>query len=246
MKIIASKFIRSRLILFISLVSILSVVFGGSFLWKFFSVSDVSNSVPKYNTVIIDAGHGGVDGGTSSDDGTLEKDLNLQIATKVNDFLCSMGVNTVMTRTRDISVHDESAKTIREKKVSDIKNRLAIMNKTENSVFISIHQNHFSQEKYHGTQIFYSKNNPDSISLADCVRQSVISVLQPDNSREIKQCGSEIYLLYHAEIPSIMVECGFLSNHDETEKLKDEEYQKQLAFLISLGILDFLNNTEAD
>ena len=246
MKIIASKYIRSRLVLFVALVSILSIIFGGSFLWNIFSVSDASNSIPKYNTVIIDAGHGGIDGGTSSHDGTLEKDLNLQIAIKVKEFLGSMGVNTVMTRTKDISIHDDSAKTIREKKVSDIRNRLAIMDETENSIFISIHQNHFSQEKYHGTQVFYSINNPDSILLADSVRQSVISVLQNDNSREIKQSGSEIYLLYHAQIPTIMVECGFLSNIDETEKLKDDDYQNQLAFLISLGIMDFLNTTEAD
>lgn len=246
MIIVASKFIKVRLTLILSLVCILCVVFGGSFLWNMFSVSDVSSGVPEYNTVIIDAGHGGVDGGTSSDDGILEKELNLQIALKVNEFLKSMGINTVMTRTKDVSIHDNSATTIREKKVSDIRNRLKIINETKNSVFVSIHQNHFSQEKYHGTQIFYSKNNPESSSLADAVRQSVISVLQPDNSREIKQSGSEIYLLYHAESPSVMIECGFLSNKEETEKLKDDEYQNKLAFLISLGIMDFINNTEAD
>ncbi len=246
MTIVASKYLKARFTLLISLILILSVIFGGSFIWNMYSVSDVSSYVPKYTTVIIDAGHGGVDGGTSSDDGIIEKNLNLQIALKVNDFLKSMGVNTVMIRTQDISIHDKTATTIREKKISDIKNRLNIINETENSVFVSIHQNHFSQKKYHGTQIFYSKNNPESSVLADFVRQSVISVLQPDNSRETKQSGSEIYLLYHANSPSIMVECGFLSNQDEAEKLKDENYQKKLAFLISLGIMDFLKSTEAD
>ncbi|MBO5858973.1 MAG: N-acetylmuramoyl-L-alanine amidase [Clostridia bacterium] len=245
MIIVASKYLKARFTLLFSLILILSIIFGGSFLWNMFSVSDVSSYVPKYTTVVIDAGHGGVDGGTCSENGILEKHLNLQIALKVNDFLKSMGINTVMIRTQDISIHDKTATTIREKKVSDIKNRLKIINETENSIFVSIHQNHFSQEKYHGSQIFYSKNNPESSSLADYVRHSVISVLQPDNSRETKQSGSEIYLLYHAKTPSIMVECGFLSNHEETEKLTDENYQKKLAFLISLGVMDFINNTEA-
>lgn len=245
MIIVASKYLKARFTLLFSLILILSIIFGGSFLWNMFSVSDVSSYVPKYTTVVIDAGHGGVDGGTCSENGILEKHLNLQIALKVNDFLKSMGINTVMIRTQDISIHDKTATTIREKKVSDIKNRLKIINETENSIFVSIHQNHFSQEKYHGSQIFYSKNNPESSSLADYVRQSVISVLQPDNSRETKQSGSEIYLLYHAKTPSIMVECGFLSNHEEAEKLTDENYQKKLAFLISLGVMDFINNTEA-
>ncbi len=246
MHIIAPKYIKARMLLFVSLLSILGVVFGGSVLFNLLSVSDVVSKNIKYKTVIIDAGHGGPDGGTSADDGTLEKDLNLQIAKKVNSVLESMGVKTVMIRTEDISVHDNSASTIREKKVSDIKNRLKVINGTEDSVFVSIHQNHFSQSKYNGTQVFYSKNNPHSQLLADSIRQSVISVLQPENSREIKQSGSDIYLLYHAESPSVMVECGFLSNYEESEKLKNENYQQKLAFLISLGIMEFINNTEAD
>lgn len=245
MKIIAPSNLKIRFILFLSLFVILGGIIGGTAFYNLFSAVDVSVSDPRYKTVIIDAGHGGPDGGTSADDGTLEKDLNLQIAFKLNDFLKSMGIETVMIRTEDISVHDDDAQTIREKKISDIKNRLSVMNNTDNSVFVSIHQNHFSQSKYSGLQVFYSKNNHESRILADFVRQTVITSLQPDNSREIKESGSDIYLLYHATIPAVMVECGFLSNYDETQNLKDEAYQRKLAFLIALGITDFINNTEA-
>ena len=245
MKIIAPSNIKIRILLFLTLFSIIVVISGGNILFNLFSSVDVGIKNLKYKTVIIDAGHGGPDGGTNAEDGTLEKDLNLQIANKLNDFLVSMGVETVMIRTDDISIHDDTAKSIREKKVSDLKNRLSILNNTDNAVFVSIHQNHFSLEKYSGTQVFYSKNNHDSYNLADFIRQSVITGLQPENSREIKPSGSEIYLLHHAENPAVMVECGFLSNSEETEKLKDEDYQRKLALFISLGILDFINKTEA-
>ncbi len=244
MKIIAPQNLKIRFFLFISLFTILGGIVAGTAAINLFSVVNVTAEKAGYKTVIVDAGHGGPDGGTSADDGTLEKELNLQIAQKLNDILISMGVNTVMIRTEDISIHDDTADTIREKKISDIKNRLSIMNNTDDSVFVSIHQNHFSQSKYNGTQVFYSKNNSESLTLADCIRHSVITELQPENSREIKQSGSDIYLLYHAQIPAVMVECGFLSNYEETEKLKDENYQRKLAFLIALGIMDFINKTE--
>ncbi len=245
MRIIAPSNLKIRFVLLVTLIAIFGGIASGTILFNLFSAVDVSVNNPEYRTVIIDAGHGGPDGGTSADDGTLEKDINLQISLKLDEILKSSGINTVMIRTEDISVHDESANTIREKKVSDIKNRLAVTENTPDSIFVSIHQNHFSQSKYSGTQVFYSKNNPDSRSLADYIRQSVITCLQPENSREIKQSDSNIYLLKNAQIPAVMVECGFLSNYDETEKLKDENYQRKLAFLIALGILDFINNTEA-
>lgn len=245
MKIIAPSNLKIRFILFLSLFIILGGIVGGTVVINLFSAVDVSVNKPKYKTVIIDAGHGGPDGGTSAEDGTLEKDINLQIALKLDEFLKSMGIETVMIRSEDISVHDDYAKTIREKKISDIRNRLSVMDNTDDSVFISIHQNHFSQSQYSGLQVFYSKNNQESRILADSVRQSVITSLQPENSREIKESGSDIYLLYHATVPAVMVECGFLSNYEEAQKLKDEEYQRKLAFLIALGITDFIKNTEA-
>ncbi len=244
MRIIAPSKIKAKLILSITLLSIFSVLLIGTNIVNKLLAVDVSADAEKFQTVIIDAGHGGPDGGTSADDGTLEKELNLQIAEKLNEILKSMGIKTIMTRTTDISINDSTAQTIRQKKISDIKNRLKIINETDDAVFVSIHQNHFSDSKYSGTQVFYSKNNPLSQDLASSIRLPVITYLQPQNSREIKQSGTEIYLLYHAEKPAVMVECGFLSNKSETENLKDEAYQKKLAFMIALGIVDYFKNTE--
>ncbi len=241
MKIVASGSAKNKIILSFVLFLILgSLGFGTVIVSKKLAVDAASTKVNQ--TVIIDAGHGGPDGGTSADDGTLEKDLNLQIAIKLNESLNSMGIKTVMIRTEDISVHDASANTIRQKKVSDLKNRLKIINETDNSIFVSIHQNHFSDSRYSGTQVFYSKNNPQSSVLADCIRQSVISDLQKENTRETKPSGTDIYLLYHAESPAVMVECGFLSNINESKNLKNENYQKELAFVLALGISDYLNS----
>lgn len=244
MRIVTTSRVKVKILLFIILLSVLGGLTVGTGVVLSKETVDASLESAPYKTVIIDAGHGGPDGGTSAEDGTLEKDLNLQIALKLNEILKSMGIETVLTRDSDISIHDESAKTIRQKKVSDIKNRLNIVNKSENSIFVSIHQNHFGDSKYSGTQIFYSKNNPDSIQLAECIRMPVISYLQNNNTREIKQIGTEVYLLYHSLVPSVMVECGFLSNYEEANNLKDEKYQQKLAFLIALGIVDYFDKTE--
>ncbi len=244
MKVVISYKARNKIILSAVLFLILGSVSVGSFVVSKKKAVDASSDNLTDKTIIIDAGHGGPDGGTSAADGTLEKTLNLQIALKLEETLNAMGLNTVMTRSEDISIHDESADTIRKKKISDLKNRLSIINNTDNSIFVSIHQNHFSESVYNGTQVFYSKNNPGSILLADSIRQSVVSVLQKENTREIKQSGTDIYLLYHAESPSVMVECGFLSNKDDTEKLKDENYQRKLAFVIAMGICDYLKTSK--
>jgi len=208
------------------------------------NIVDVSTDNFNNKTIIIDAGHGGVDGGTNAADGTLEKDINLQIAYKLNDLLNSMGIKTVMTRTEDVSLHNSDAHTIRQKKISDLNNRLDIINNTDDSVFVSIHQNYFTSSEYYGSQVFYSKNNSESDNLASSIRLSIISYLQTDNNREIKASGSEIFLLNNSTVPSVMVECGFLSNENEANKLKNGKYQQELAFAVALGIVDYLKNTE--
>ena len=147
-----------------------------------------------------------------------------------------------MIRDSDCSVHSNHAKTVREIKVSDIHNRMSVMENTDNCIFISIHQNSYNSSKYWGTQVFYSPNTTSSAALADCIQKSVVSTLQPDNKREIKKSGSSIYLLYYAKKTAVLVECGFLSNPQETAKLKDEAYQKQLAFSVALGILEYMNS----
>lgn len=244
MKVVSTIKTKTGLVLFGILFSVFGTLGFGSFYVMTNRTVDVSLNNPEYKTVIIDAGHGGVDGGTSAKDGTLEKELNLQIALKLNDILEAMGVKTILVRDTDISIHDDTATTIRQKKVSDLKNRLNIINNTEDSIFVSIHQNHYGESKYKGTQIFYSKNNPDSLKLAQALRMPVVTYLQPENTREIKQSGSEIYLLNNAQSPSVMIECGFLSNSEDTELLKNEKYQQKLAFIISLGIMDYFSKTE--
>lgn len=212
----------------------------------YFGIADISvaSSVTQslYPTVIIDAGHGGEDGGTSSADGVLEKNINLSVANKLASMLEASGYTVLLTRTEDEQIGDNSLSTIRQRKVSDIRTRLSIAHSYPGAVFISIHQNHFTQPKYHGTQVFYSPKSPDSKQLAQSVQSSVVRMIQPDNKRSIKEVGSNIYLLYNIENPSIMVECGFLSNSDETKMLKNEEYQKKMALSIMCGIINYLED----
>jgi len=196
--------------------------------------------------IIIDAGHGGVDGGAVAGGGAVvEKDINLAIALKLDEMLRAAGFKTVLTRASDASIHDESAKTTRQQKVSDIKNRLAIVEGTDNAVLVSIHQNCYpTSSKPTGAQVFYSKNNPSSQTLALSIQTMLAESVQPDNRRQIKQSGTEIYLLYHATRPAVMVECGFLSNPGERELLQQEDYQKKLAFAIMGGIVRFFGDSQ--
>lgn len=204
------------------------------------------NTQVIYPTIIIDAGHGGEDGGTSSSGGILEKDINLSIAKKVNDLLILLGYQTVMIREDDRLIYDDSCETQRQKKVSDIHNRMEIMKKYPEGIFLSIHQNHFSQSKYSGAQVFYSKNDPNSKIIAQSIQDQIRTKLQPENSRKIKTSGKEIYLLYNAVIPAVMVECGFLSNGGEALLLNDEEYQKKMSLAIVEGLIMYFqeNNQE--
>lgn len=201
--------------------------------------TEPENNVPL---IIIDAGHGGGDGGTQSSSGILEKDINLEIAQKLCCIFDSFGYDTLMVRTDDSLLSDPQSSTVRQKKVSDIRNRMEIIEKHPDSIFLSIHQNYFSQAKYNGTQVFYSPNNDQSRLVAQSVQSAVVEVLQKDNDRRIKKSGTEIYLLYHAKSPAIMVECGFLSNPGEAQLLNDEEYQKKLSLAIATGVTDYLKN----
>ena len=189
------------------------------------------------NVVLIDPGHGGFDGGAVAEDGTTEKHLNLAIAHCLHDLLYVCGVPVVMTRTTDVGLEDADAASVREKKVSDMRRRLAMYN--ESALVISIHQNHFSIPKYDGTQLFYSANHSDSAVLATAVREAVIHWIQPQNTRELKPATDGIYLLYHTKTPTVLVECGFLSNPVEREKLKTPAYQQQMAFAVMAGYWNY-------
>lgn len=204
------------------------------------NISDVFKSESVIPTVIIDPGHGGEDGGTSSDDGILEKDINLSVSLYLSEILRCSGYNVVMTRSDDEQIGDNTLSTIRQRKISDVRKRLEITKTYPDALFVSIHQNHYSSSKYSGAQVFYSPKSPDSRILADSVQNSIVSLLQNDNMRKIKEIGTNVYLLYNCENPAIMVECGFLSNAAETKLLATPDYQKKIAFSVACGIIKFL------
>ncbi|MBR1810459.1 MAG: N-acetylmuramoyl-L-alanine amidase [Clostridia bacterium] len=196
--------------------------------------------------IVLDAGHGGFDGGATATDGTPEKDFNLAIALKLRDCLELMGFQVIMTRTDDTGTEDEGLQTIREKKVSDIHNRMDMMENAGECIFVSIHQNFFADASCHGTQVFYSGNDPRSEAMAKLIQSDIAALLQPENTRQIKRSGDSIYLLYHAKKPAVLIECGFISNTDDVSHLKDATYQQQLSFCIGNALLNYFNPTEAD
>lgn len=207
-----------------------------------FSAAEASSMPITQKAVIVDAGHGGDDGGAIGIDGTVEKDINLDIALKLEKILKFYGFNVIMTRTQDVMTCDDGLDSLRKRKISDIHNRFELMRKNPDAIFISVHQNKFEDTSQHGTQVFYSGNDERSKELAEAIQTSVTLTLQRKNDRVVKKSGSGIYLLYHAKIPAVLVECGFISNSDEVKKLKDESYRMKLAILIADGLLKYLSN----
>lgn len=197
--------------------------------------TNISDNLP---VVVIDPGHGGEDGGAINSDGVLEKNINLDISLKTADLLNFLGTDVTMTRNDDYDLSGDE-ETVHARKVADMNKRLEIYNANENNVVISIHQNKFEQSKYHGTQVFYSPNDENSKILAESVKYAVKKLIQPDNERECKKSDNGIYLLKQAKNPSIIVECGFISNQEECNNLLDETYQKQMSFAIVSGFLDY-------
>ncbi len=192
--------------------------------------------------IVIDSGHGGMDGGCTDSEGVPEKGINLNIALSLRDMLVSSGYTVEMTRDTDTSIHDRGIEGIANQKSSDMDNRLEIFNKHDNAICISIHQNQFTDSKYKGGQMFYSLTNPKSEKLAGILQTNFKNYIQPYNDREIKQCGEELFLCYFSENPTVMVECGFMSNTEEAALLKDREYQNKIAFTIFSSIIQFNNN----
>lgn len=238
--------ILKKLVFLIISVLLSIIIFVYSCFNPLFYISNVSNYAHNDELIIIiDAGHGGFDGGAVSVDGTAEKDINLKISLYLNEILNSFGYKTVLTRDKDISLEDDGLTTIKSRKTSDIHNRMKLMENIDNSIFVSVHQNKYTREKYWGTQVFYSPTHSnESILLAESIQKSVVTHLQPENKRIIKECGSSVYLMYKAVKPAVLVECGFLSNNNEATKLNTEEYQKQMAFCIAMGIQDYVINKE--
>ena len=197
-------------------------------------------------TVVLDAGHGGEDGGAKSASGVLEKDINLAIALRLRDLLEANGISVVLTRSTDVLLYDRNVDYHGRKKALDLAARRKIAEETQNCIFVSIHMNAFPQTQYHGLQVWYSPNHTDSVILAKTVQELAQSQLQPENDRRVKSATSSIYLLHHLTVPAILVECGFLSNPQEAEKLATSEYQDQLAFLLFLALTDGMQKISPD
>lgn len=203
------------------------------------SVQTSGKSVVEKRTIVLDAGHGGMDSGAVGINGELEKNINLSVVKDLRDMLTLSGFEVVLTRDSDISIHDSGVTGTRNQKVSDMQNRLEIVKSHENCIFISVHQNKFTEPEYFGAQIFYNENNPDNRLLAQ-IMQDNFKVIQPQNNRQIKLSGDELYLFKNTMTPAVLVECGFLSNPDDAKLLSDEEYQRKVAFMIYNGVVRYL------
>lgn len=198
-------------------------------------LNNENSSPPK--TVILDAGHGGEDGGASSKDGLLEKDLNLALALAMRDILTANGVKVVLTRETDTLLYDRNIDFQGRKKMLDMAARLKIAQDSSDAVFISLHMNTYPHPSCEGVQVWYSDNNDASLELAKTIHSTTQELLQPENDRPVKRSGSSIYLLHHLECPAVLVECGFLSSPAEAALLGDEGYRQQLALTLCMGIL---------
>lgn len=218
------------------LIGCLLLAMGGS---KAVTVLSVNAPVTDRKTVVIDAGHGGVDGGATSCTGMLESQFNLKIALKLNDLMHLLGIDTVMIRETDCSVYTEG-ETIAQKKISDLKERVRIANSTENALLISIHQNLFSDSKYSGAQVFYAPTEGSQL-FAKQLQAALISAVNPNSHRQIKKADG-VYLMQHIKNTGVLIECGFLSNPQEEYLLRSDSYQQKLCSVIACTVSDYLFN----
>ncbi len=195
--------------------------------------------------VVIDAGHGGEDGGAVGQGEIYEKDVNLAIAEMLCEMLRVNGIPTVMTRTEDILLYDPASDHQGKKKIQDLATRRQIAESYENAVFVSIHMNAFPDSRYGGLQVYYSPNDEGSESLAKEIQLLTKELLLPENNRAVKQADRSIYLLDRLECPAVLVECGFLSNPEDLANLSDPLYQRKMAFSLCLAISEYLEKEAA-
>lgn len=174
--------------------------------------------------------------GAVSITGVPESQINLEIVQKMDGILGFYGVSPILLRTEDRSLHDSSASTLREKKVSDLKNRVEAIEAVPNGILVSIHQNTYTDSRYHGTQAFYAPTDGSS-ELAGYIQSLIQMKLQPDNNRNCKQIPDTVYLMNHISCPAVLVECGFLTNPEEEALLREQQYQKKLAAVLSAAWL---------
>lgn len=188
-------------------------------------------------TLVIDPGHGGEDGGAVSISGQQESQINLAIALELDQLMGFYGVHTVMTRSSDVSIHDAQASTLREKKVSDLHNRVDRINQVENATVISIHQNASPNTSFQGIQVFYGGDETLSRPLAQKVQETMIWALSPEKKRSVQRVDASVYLMNHIACRAILVECGFLSNPEEDRLLQEPAYQRKLAMVLASSYL---------
>lgn len=193
----------------------------------------------KKGTIVVDAGHGGEDGGATGVHGEAEKDINLAVALELRRLLEQHQFQVVMVRDWDTDLSDKTLATVAQRKRSDLQQRLRLVEASGDCIILSIHQNFFTESQYSGAQIFYSENDPRSERLAEAIRASIVESLQPENTRQNK-VGEGVYLLEQCQVPAVLVECGFLSNPGEAAKLADADYQKQMAQAIYNGLVRWL------
>ena len=209
--------------------------------WGSRAVSVISETLPFERThcVVIDPGHGGEDGGATSCTGRLESEYNLAISRRLDDLLHLLGYRTRMTRTSDVSIYT-TGDTIARKKISDLKERVRIVNETDQALLVSIHQNQFSDARYSGAQVFYAKTGK-SKELGEKLQASLVETLNPGSNRKSKPI-SGVYLMENIRCTGVLIECGFLSNPKEEARLRDSEYQKKLCCVIAATVGQHLSN----
>ena len=194
-------------------------------------------AVSRNHMIVIDAGHGGIDGGATSCTGVLESHINLEIALRLEDMFHLLGYDTVMIRKIDESIYTEG-NTIASQKVSDLKERVRIANETPNAILISLHQNTYSDSRYRGAQVFYG-NDDQSKTLAQAVQKNLVAVLNPGSQRKSKSAKG-VYLMEHISCPGILIECGFVTNPEEEALLRDGQYQTKLCGVIAASVSGLL------
>lgn len=215
------------------------LIAGGFLLMDMEELATITKTVDKWEyTIVIDSGHGGIDPGKVSADGIYEKDVNLEIAKKLQEVLQQKKCKVVMTRETDQGLYEEAASN---KKMSDMKKRIEIMNESDPDLIISIHQNSFSDATSRGAQVFYQADSEKGEALAKSIQDTILKQVDPDNRRQIK-ANRDYYLLQNSKQTMVIVECGFLSNQQEAEQLQNPEYQSKLAEAIAEGALQYLGN----
>lgn len=227
-----------RILLSLVFVSVICITCALSF--SLAENKSVSVGISNRPAVILDAGHGGFDGGAVAGDGTVEKDINLAICKKTQEMLKFNGIDVIMTRNTDTGTEDIDG-SIAKRKKSDMQNRLKLMRENPEAVFVSVHLNKFTTSAARGAQVFYTPNFEAARELGEDIQSSIVALLQPDNTRVIKKGNSSTYLLKNATVPAVIVECGFLSNSIDLANLKKEEYQSQMAFCIVKGVTEYIN-----